>query len=146
MPIINSVIKTSQPQQNGTLLVHEQHTDQNGVIYDHVWNAPADADIELTAQLRGANIGVELDRRAAAAAEAHDFEIPLTIDDIIKRLDLAELAAFYASTDPNVGVARIVFDRWSGPVYRSDALTQQLFGVIQAAGILSAERVAEVLA
>lgn len=146
MPIISSVIKSSQLQLNGTSLVHEQHIDNNGKIYDHVYFADAGIDTNAAMSLRATNMGAEIDRRAAVALAALDFEIPLTQLEIMRRVTPAEWNAFRSSVVVNVVYFREVFDK-ANTIYRSDPLTQQGFAMLLAEGIFATTaRVAEVLA
>jgi hypothetical protein len=145
MPIISSIIVTSQLQIDGTLLVHEQHIDHKGVIYDNLYNASIDSDIELTAQLRGEQIGIAIDQREAATLESLNYEIPLTDIDVMRRLTPAEWDAFQTSTDITIAYLRSVFLK-AKVVYRTDPLTIDGFAALVSAGILTQARVDEVLA
>jgi hypothetical protein len=145
MPIISSVIVTSQPQANGTLLVHEQHTDHTGIVYDHIYNSPVDANIELVSQLRGEQIGLEIDRLAAAKIEALNYEMPLTDLDIMRRLTPSEWDLFQSSTDTTIAYFRSIFSKVK-VIYRNDSLTIAGFEALVTTGILTQARVTEVLA
>lgn len=147
MPIISSVIVSVQPQANGTLLVHERHTYEDGSSYPHIWHAPGDSDnalLEMIAQQRGQNIGAELDRRRYAQQEALTFEIPLTPVEIMGRLTPEEWEAFQISTDTTIGYFRALFAKAS-TVYRNDPLTQAGFSALVATGILTQARADEIL-
>jgi hypothetical protein len=145
MPIILSVIVTSQPQANGTLLVHEQHTDHTGMIYDHIYNAQIDSNIELVAQLRGEQIGIEIDKLEAAKLESLNYEMPLTDLEIMRRLTPAEWASFLSSTDETIAYFRSIFLKVK-VIYRNDPLTIAGFEALVTNGILTQARVIEVLA
>lgn len=143
-----SQIISQVPQADGRIDVTEHHTYADGHVYVVNYLANSDMDLQAIAAARAANINAELERRAAELAAATSFEIPLMMSDIIKRVALipGALNALYSSTVPEVVTARIVFDKWQAPIYRGDVLTQTMFGIIQAAGILTAEQIAEVLA
>lgn len=148
MPIVNSQIKSESQQIDGRWLVHEQHTDANGVIYDHIYHAETNTDATFrmsVCQLRGQNIGAELDSRQAAIVQATNFEIPLAPLDIMRRLSPSEWAAFQTSTDQTVEYFRAVFAKTT-LVYRTDPLTVAGFDALITLGVLTAERVAEILA
>jgi hypothetical protein len=93
MPIITSIVLSAQPQANGTLLVHEQHTDHNGIKHDHIYNAAAGSDIELAMSLRAQNMGAEIDKREAAALEAENFTLPLSRYEFLNLFTQAERLA-----------------------------------------------------
>lgn len=139
-----SVIKSQSTQADGTILVHEQHTI-DGVIYDHIYHAAADLDIEAACQARGAAIAAELASKAAALAEATNYEIPLTAVEVMRRITPDEWAAFQSSADVGVAYFRAVFAK-TDQVYRNDPLTVAGFAALVDAGILTADRVTEVLA
>lgn len=145
MPIITSIIVSQTPQADGSTSIHEQHTDHSGNVYDVVYICPSNLSPENILADRAANIGVEIDRREAEMQLATQFEIPLTAIEIMRRLTPAEWSAFQTSTDETILYCRAAFDK-AGPIYREDPLTQAVFAALVAAGILSAERVAEVLA
>lgn len=145
MPIISSIVLSSTPQANGKLLVHEQHTDHAGMVYDHVYHADAGDDIALIAQLRGENMGADIDRIEAAKAASTNYEIPLTDIEIMRRLTPGEWAAFQVSTDETIGYFRSIFAK-AKIIYRTDPLTIAGFNAMVAAGILTTDRTAEVLA
>ncbi len=63
----------------------------------------------------------------------------------MRRLSPAEWSAFQASSDQTITYFRAIFDKVN-TIYRTDPLTQAGFNALVTAGILSAERVAEVLA
>lgn len=145
MQIISSTFeKTTAP--NGTHTVIEEHVYDTGHKWLYPWVAPATADINATMIQRAANVNAALALKAEAEAEAANFEVPLTMEEIMNRLTLAELSAFYASTASGMDVVRNVVQRWSGPIYRSHTRTQELMAVQVAAGIFTSERAAEILA
>ena len=140
-----SQIVSNQVQADGNLLIHEQHTASDGVIYDHIYFADPASDVDAVCIARGAVIGAELDKREAVLREATNFEIPLTDVEIMRRLTPAEWAEFQGSTDTNISYFRAVFAK-TRQIYRTDPLTIAGFDALVAAGLLTADRVAEVLA
>lgn len=144
MPTVSSQIVSNSQQVDGSLLIHEQHTI-DGVIYDHIYHAAADLDIEAACQARGVAIAAELASKAAALAEATNYELPLTAVEIMRRITPVEWAAFQSSTDAGVAYFRAVFAK-TDQVYRTDPLTVAGFSALVDAGILTTERVSEVLA
>lgn len=142
--IVSSNVVTAQPQHNGTTLVHEQHTDINGLRYDYTWFAAADVDIDAVVQQRGQLISADLTRQAEALTLASNYEIPLTPIEIMRRLTPTEWLAFQTSTIPEIIYFRDVFAKTT-VIYRSDALTQAGVGALVAANILTAERAVEVM-
>jgi hypothetical protein len=144
MPIISSIVESKHLQADGSYLVVEQHTDEEGRKYTQVYNAPANVDTDAVCAARGVNIGEELDKQRAQEAIATNFEIPLTPVELMRRLSPAEWAAFQESQNENVKYFRAVFDR-TGVIYRSDPLTVQGFQLLVGLGIVSAERADEIL-
>jgi len=47
MPIVLSQIVRNHNRGNGTLSVHEEHTDHVGKIHEHRYNCPLDHDVDL---------------------------------------------------------------------------------------------------
>lgn len=146
MQIISSIIKNETVAPNGSRTITEEHTYDTGHTWLYPYVASATADVTAAMNQRAANINAALAAQSEAAAEAANFEVPLTMDEIMNRLTLAELSAFYASTAAGMDVVRNVVQRWKGPIYRTHQRTQELMGVQIAAGIFSAERAAEILA
>lgn len=124
--------------------MHERHTDHSGVVYSHIYSASPTDDLTLAAQLRGQNLGADIDRLEAAKAASTNYEIPLTDIEIMRRLTSSEWAAFQASSDVNIEYFKAVFAR-AKIIYRNDPLTQAGFSALVAAGILTQTRVDEVL-
>ena len=46
MPIISSKIVRNHDRGNGSLSIHEEHTDHNGKIHEHRYHAPLDYDFD----------------------------------------------------------------------------------------------------
>lgn len=46
MPIVSSQIVRSHDRGNGSLVVHEEHTDHNGKIHEHRYKCPLDFDVD----------------------------------------------------------------------------------------------------
>ena len=145
MPIINSVIVSQTPQADGSISIHEQHTDHAGHVYDVVYMCQSGLSPEAIMADRAANLSAEIDEREAELQTATSFEIPLTPVEIMRRLSPTEWASFQASTDQTIAYFRAIFDKVD-TIYRADPLTQAGFNALVTAGILTSERVAEVLA
>ena len=143
--IVSSVIMNQVPQVDGRFDVTELHTHADGRTETFNYLADADLDLQVVADQRAANINAALAAQEAAIAAATQYEIPLTPVEIMRRLSPSEWAAFQASSDTAIAYFRAVFDKTS-VVYRNDLLTQAGFAALVSAGILSAERVAEVMA
>ena len=143
--IIASVIMNQVPQIDGRIDVTELHTHADGRTEIINYLADASLDLQLVADQRATNINAALAAQEAAIAAATQYEIPLTPVEVMRRLSPSEWAAFQASTDTTIAYFRAVFDKTT-VIYRGDALTQAGFNALVSAGILTAERVAEVLA
>lgn len=102
MPIISSIIVSAQPQANGALLVHEQHTDHTGLKHDHIYSAATDADIELALSLRAQKMGAEIDKREAAALEAENFILPFSKYEFLNLFTQAERLAIRTAAKNDV--------------------------------------------
>lgn len=76
--IIESRIRSQSAQQDGTVLVVEEHELSDGrIITTPPYYAQSEADIQLTLQARAVKIQTELDVKARIEAEANNYEIPL---------------------------------------------------------------------
>ena len=133
------------PQVDGRIDVTELHTHADGRTEIFNYLADADLNLQAVADQRAANINAALAAQEAAIAAATQYEIPLTPVEVMRRLTPSEWAAFQASTDSNIAYFRAVFDKTT-VIYRGDTLTQLGFATLVSAGILSSDRVAEVLA
>ncbi len=145
MPIVNSIIVSQTPQADGSLSVHEQHTDHTGRVYDVVYMCQSGLSPDAIMTDRASNLSNEIDVREAELQVATNFEIPLTPVEIMRRLTPAEWAAFQASNDSTIAYFKAIFDKVN-TIYRADPLTQAGFNALVTAGILDTNRVAEVLA
>lgn len=146
MQIISSIIKNETVAPNGSRTITEEHTYDTGHTWLYPYVASATADVTAAMNQRAANINAALAAQSEAAAEAANFEVPLTMEEIMNRLTTTELATFYASTAAGMDVVRNIVQRWDGPVFRTHPRTQELMGIQIAAGIFTAERAAEILA
>lgn len=99
--IVQSQIIESTLQADGSFNVHERHTDQNGKTYNIVYNAPGDWNQEEVMAARAANLSAELERRAALAAEAMNFAIPLTHYEFMERIPQEKRIAIRAARTTN---------------------------------------------
>lgn len=140
-----SVIKSKDIQNDGALLVTEEHTADTGEMYVHTWLCDDELLIDDVCQARGVEIQKELNRQARIKAEATNFEMPLAPVEVMRRLTPQEWAAFQASTDTNIVYFREVFNKTT-QIYRNDPLTQAGLQALVSVGILTDSRVSEVLA
>lgn len=145
MGIVSSVIVSQTPQADGSISVHEQHSDHTGRVYDVVYMCQNGLSPEAIMAERAANLSAEIDTKESELQIATQFEIPLTPVEIMRRLTPAEWAAFQSHSDATIAYFRAIFDKVSS-IYRADPLTQAGFNALVQAGILDAARVAEVLA
>lgn len=143
--IVSSVISSQVPQVDGRIDVTELHTHADGRNETFNYLADASLDLQLVADQRAANINAVLAAQEAAIAAATQYEIPLTPVEIMRRLSPTEWAAFQDSTDVDIIYFRALFNK-APIIYRNDPLTQAGFAALINEGLLSAERVNEVLA
>lgn len=141
---MHSLIVSESQQADGTYLIHEQHTADDGVNYEHIYFAPNLASVTEACQLRGQAMQAELNAKALALALSVNYEIPLTDIEIMRRLTPAEWAAFQTSTDINIQYFRDLFAK-AKLIYRTDSLTLAGFSALISAGILTEQRKNEVL-
>lgn len=139
-----SVIQSKSQQANGSFLVVENHTADNGEQFVHTYFIDSDSLIDDICTQRGLNIQKELDNRALILAESTNFEIPLTPVEIMRRLTPQEWHLFQSSIDLTVAYFREVFNKTT-QIYRNDPLTQAGFKALVDVGVLTTERVSEVL-
>lgn len=150
MPIVNSIIVSSQLQADGRSYVAERHTDQNGKTYDAVYLADSGMDTAAVLAARAANIGATIDAAAAVEAAAQGFEIPLTERQFLGRFTVAERVAIRnaAKTD-DVVVDFLDILAKSGGVYRNAPLGQTTIdglNYLVSKGLLTSDRPAVILA
>src|SRR5512135_2257803 len=120
MPIVNSIIVSSQLQADGRSYITERHTDQNGTTYDAVYLAAIGLDTAAVLTARAATIGATIDAAAAVAAAAQGFEIPMTERQFLSRLTVAErIAIRNAAKTDDVIVDFMDFLSKGGGVYRN---------------------------
>lgn len=143
--IVSSIIVNQVPQVDGRIDVTELHAHADGRTETFNYLADASLDLQAVADQRAANINAALAAQEAAIAAATQYEIPLTPVEIMRRLSPSEWAAFQAATDTTIAYFRAIFDKTT-VIYRNDALTQAGFNALVSAGILTTERLAEVLA
>ena len=144
MPIVTSVIVDQTTQADGSLSVHERHTDHTGLTYDVNYFAPAGMDIDAVLSARASKIGSDIDAREAIEAEANNYTLPIRTDDLMLRLTAAERKAIRQARNTNADVDDVlyVFEN-RDTINPGSAATQGMFGVLVTAGLLTAERVAE---
>lgn len=147
MPIVSSQIVSATVQASGDRSVHERHTDHNGRTYDVSYFAPASMDIAAVLAARAANIGAEVDAREAVAAEAANFELPISWIDFIDRFTAQERIAVRAArlVDPMIDDFLDLGEKRGAVLLSSPRLAGALDYMI-AAGLIAAGRAAEVLA
>ena len=103
MPIITST-ETTSVQADGSIQVHEVHTDQNGNVYDEFQTFPAGttaAELALTMSIRATNLGAQIDMLARAEAAAHNFTIPKTQLQFLRLFTVTEYAAIKTAAAAN---------------------------------------------
>lgn len=144
MKILTSEIRNVSTADDGTRTVTETHVLENGNVNLFTYLASADLDIDAVLSQRVENINAEIEKRAKELAEANNYEVPLTRLDIIRRITAREWNAFNESTIPEIVRFKAAFDL-TDYIYRNDPLTKEGFDGLVVVGILSAERVAEIL-
>lgn len=145
--IIKSEIISDITQADGRRSVIEYHYTDAGDVLVESYLAEPGLDTGIILNARAFNINDEYARRDSELAEAMNFEIPLTKDVIIDRIaQNGLLGPFYTSADPGVSMARLVFDKRSGAIYRKHPLTIQMMSLIQSGLKLTDEQIAGILA
>jgi hypothetical protein len=99
MPILSSILSADSPQQDGRFWVHESHLGSDGETYTVDYLADPSLDINQVLTLRAQSIGAQIDARAAAEAEAANFEMPITKYAFRQRFTDAERYAIDAFND-----------------------------------------------
>lgn len=146
MPITSSRIISQTPQEDGRILVVERHTDHYGTEHDVQYLAAADLDLEAVLVARGANIFAAIDMRDAVEAEAHNFELPLSQVEFLKRFTPQERQNVYVAkrTDEQVeDVWNFVMAAING-IYLNDPVTVGGLALLEAKGLIDAGRAAEI--
>lgn len=145
MPIVTSELREVIEQADGSRNVIERHVDTNGKVYEFVYNAAAEMDLNLVMTARATRINSELAAREAAEAEATSGVLPLTHLQFLSRFTTAERIAIRAAraTDP---ILDDFFDllQMSDGIVPTHPTTQQGLGYLVQQGYLTAERAAEV--
>jgi len=143
--IVSSEIREATPQANGSFNVVERHTDTNGKIYEIVYNAAADADLNAIMAARAARIDADLTAKAAVEAEAQNYALPLTHLQFMTRFTMEERVAIRAAskTDPLIDDFLELL-KISDYIYPTHAMTQAGLAYMVSQNLLTAERAAEV--
>lgn len=143
--IVSSEIREATLQANGSFNVIERHTDANGKIYEIVYNAAADADLNAIMTARAAKIDADLAAQAAVEAEAQNYALPLTHLQFMTRFTMEERVAIRAAakTDPIVDDFLELL-KISDYIYPTHAMTQAGLAYMVSRNLLTAERAAEV--
>lgn len=142
----SEIVNETVDPNNGSRTITERHTYDTGQAWLYSYIAGADWDIQSIMNQRATNVNADLERKDQQSLEASNFEVPLSIEEIINRFTLAELGAFYASNAAGMDVVKNIVAAWKGPIFRNHQRTLEMFGIIEASGVLTAQRIAEILA
>lgn len=156
--IIESRIKSQSNQQDGTILVVEEHELSDGRIVTQPYYAQTEADIQPILQARASKIQAELDAKARIEAEASNYEIPLTKAEFRDLYTLAEQGAIelqyatylasenYTTEQKAMIAAGRAYFNDARSVYLSNALTIAGVQLHESLGWIAPGRAAQILA
>lgn len=157
MRVVNSEILEAIPQQDGRISVTERHTYDDGGLYLYPYFAQSDWDLQAVADQRAAAMNAEFARKEAQAAEAMNFEIPLTKTEFRDRFTTTEQIAidnFNATYQANPGLtaeqkaailSALEHYRDTTRVYLGLQKTIDIVSLWEALGLIANGRAAEVL-
>jgi len=157
MRITSSEITEAIQQQDGRISVTEKHTYSDGGLYLYPYFAQPDWDLQEVANQRAFNINAEFTRKELQAAEAMNFEIPLTKTEFRERFTTAEQIAidnFNASYQSNsvltteqkaAILSALEHYKDTTRIYLSLQKTIDMVTMYESLGIIATGRAAEVL-
>ena len=143
--IINSQIVEATLQANGSFNVIERHTASDGRIFDVVYNAPAEMDLNAVMAARAQRINADLAMQEQVADAADAGYPPLHNVTFKLRFTQEERIAIRAAraTDPYVDDLYDLMDSADG-IYPDHPMVQAALGYFVTAGLITAERAAEI--
>jgi hypothetical protein len=155
--VISSIIKSESVQQDGSVLVTEEHTLSNGLIVTVPYQAANPEDIQDILAARAVAIEEDAQRKARIAAEAHNFEMPLHKSEFRDRYlpeEQGAVALFYATYLQNEQLtveqkaaitAGIDYYKDAGSIYLSHPLTIAAVQMHEQLGLIAAGRAVQIL-
>jgi len=143
--IVSSELRDVTIQADGSRNVVERHTDQNGKVYEFVYNAAAELDLNAVMASRAARIDADLVAQAAVEAEAQNYALPLTHLQFMTRFTMEERVAIRAAakTDPVIDDFLELLEI-SDYIYPAHEMTLAGLQYMVSQNLLTSERAVEV--
>lgn len=157
MRIISSEVTEAIPQQDGRVSVTERHLYDDGGLYLYPYFAQSDWDLQEVANQRAFNMNAEFSRKELQAAEAMNFELPLTKTEFRERFTTAEQIAidnFNASYQSNsvltteqkaAILSALEHYKDTTRIYLGLQKTIDMVTMYESLGIIASDRASEVL-
>jgi len=155
--IVSSIIKSESVQQDGSVLVTEEHALSNGQIVTVPYQAANAEDIQGILAARATKIEEEAQRKERTTAEAHNFEMPLHKSEFRDRYlpeEQGAVSLFYATylqnehltTEQKAAItAGIDYYKDAGSIYLNHPLTIAAVQMHEQLGLIATGRAAQIL-